>query len=126
MKSCIVVYDGVNILSFAKIYDIFARYEIEFVVIGFRSDAADEIGLRLPMHLNSESLYGYDIVAIPGGKGAEIWADDGIFLSWMKSSIESKDIVSLDNGSKIIDGAELNGHKFSSEEAMIEWIKNRV
>lgn len=126
MKSCIVVYDGINILSFAKIYDIFARCGIEFVVVGFRCDAADEIGIRLPMHTSSESLYGYDIVAIPGGKGAEIWADDGIFLSWMKSSAESKYIISLDNGDKILDSANLNGHKFNSDEAMIEWIKNKA
>ena len=57
MKSCIVVYDGINILSFAKIYDIFARCGIEFVVVGFRCDAAEEIGIRLPMHTSSESLY---------------------------------------------------------------------
>lgn len=126
MKSCIVVYDGINILSFAKIYDIFARCGIEFVVVGFRCDAADEIGIKLPMHTSSESLYGYDIVAIPGGKGAEIWADDGIFLSWMNSSSQSRDIISLDNGDLILDGAGLNGRKFGYEEALVEWIKNRA
>ncbi|ARR00861.1 DJ-1/PfpI family protein [Campylobacter porcelli] len=126
MKSCIVVYDGVNLLNFARIYDIFARCGIEFVVVGFRGDATDEMGISLPMHLSCESLYGYDIVAIPGGKGAEIWADDSIFLSWMKSSEESKYIISLDNGDKILDGAELNGYKFSSDEAILEWIKSKV
>lgn len=126
MKSAIIVYDGVNFLSFARIYDVFMRCGIDFVVIGFRGDARDEMGLALPMHLSSESLYGYDIVAIPGGSGADVWADDGIFLSWMKSSAESKYIISLDNGDKILDGANLNGHKFNSDEAMIEWIKNKA
>ena len=125
MRSCIIVHDGVNILDFARIYDIFVKCGIEFVVIGFRSDATDEMGLKLPMHISSESLYGYDIVAIPGGSGAEVWADDGIFVSWMRSSEESKDIISLNNGSKILDGAKLNGVKFSSSKAILEWIKSR-
>ena len=94
-------------------------------MIGFRGDATDEMGLKLPMHISSESLYGYDIVAIPGGSGAEVWADDGIFVSWMRSSEESKDIISLNNGSKILDGAKLNGVKFSSSKAILEWIKSR-
>ncbi|MBP3675694.1 MULTISPECIES: hypothetical protein [Campylobacter] len=126
MKSAIIVYDGVNFLSFARIYDVFMRCGIDFVVIGFRGDARDEMGLALPMHLSSESLYGYDIVAIPGGSGADVWADDGIFLSWMNSSSQSRDIISLDNGDLILDGAGLNGRKFGYEEALVEWIKNRA
>ena len=54
MKSAIIVYDGVNFLSFARIYDVFMRCGIDFVVIGFRGDARDEMGLALPMHLSSE------------------------------------------------------------------------
>ena len=125
MRSCIIVYDGVNILDFARIYDIFVKCGIEFAVIGFRGAPTDEMGLKLPMHISSESLYGYDIVAIPGGSGGEVWADDGIFVRWMRSSEESKDIISLNNGSKILDGARLNGVKFSSSKAILEWIKSR-
>ena len=124
MRSCIIVYDGVNILDFARIYDIFVKCGIEFVVIGFRglTSVSDPQVFITPTTKNKD---GYDIVAIPGGSGAEVWADDGIFVSWMRSSEESKDIISLNNGSKILDGAKLNGVKFSSSKAILEWIKSR-
>jgi hypothetical protein len=44
----------------------------------------------------------------------------------MNSSSQSRDIISLDNGDLILDGAGLNGRKFGYEEALVEWIKNRA
>ena len=87
MRSCIIVYDGVNILDFARIYDIFVKCGIEFVVIGFRGDATDEMGLKLPMHISSESLYGYDIVANAKDR-----------LSAYKERCEKKGLIGIPTG----------------------------
>lgn len=105
MKSCIVIYDRVNLLSFAKIYDVLVRSKIDFEVVALRSDVCDEKGLRLNPTRHSESLYGYNMVIVPDGTGALNLRYDDIFLSWIRSAGGTNLLVGLDLGVLILGGA---------------------
>lgn len=105
MKGCIILYDKVNLLSFAKIYDFFIKNELKFEVVSLRDELSDERGFRLLATKYAESLYGYDIVAFPDGIGALNLRYDDIFLSWIKSANKAKLKIGLDLGSLIMGGA---------------------
>lgn len=105
MKSCIVLYDRVNLLSFAKIYDFFTKNKLDFEVVSLSEVVLDERGFELRAERYSESLYAYDIVAIPSGIGALNLRYDDIFLSWIKSSLEANLKIGLDLGILLFAGA---------------------
>lgn len=105
MKSCIVLYDRVNLLSFAKIYDFFTKNKLDFEVVSLSEVVLDERGFELRAERHSESLYAYDIVAIPSGTGALNLRYDDIFLSWIKSGLEANLKIGLDLGILLFAGA---------------------
>ncbi|CUU84044.1 hypothetical protein FFA43_02115 [Campylobacter hyointestinalis subsp. hyointestinalis] len=105
MKSCIVLYDRVNLLSFAKIYDFFTKNKLGFEVVSLSEVVLDERGFELRAERHSESLYAYDIVAIPSGIGALNLRYDDIFLSWIKSGLEANLKIGLDLGILLFAGA---------------------
>ncbi|ALV24098.1 hypothetical protein CIG2463D_0498 [Campylobacter iguaniorum] len=105
MKCCIVIYDKVNLLSFAKIHDFFARKKLDFDVVSLRDSVVCEHEFRLFSPRHSESLYGYDIVALPDGMGALNLRYDDIFLSWIKSASNAKVKLAIDLGALIYAGA---------------------
>ena len=47
-------------------------------------------------YINTKNKDGYDIVAIPGGSGAEVWADDGIYpFIYLTSSFTETILLTL-------------------------------
>lgn len=112
MKTCLVLFDRVNLLSFARIYDLLKREKIAFDIVSFRDDCKDEFGLALPnASKHGESLLGYDVVVIPDGLGALNLRYDDIFLSWIKGAKDAKIKVGVDLGGLILGGAGLLGKK---------------
>lgn len=105
MKTCVVLYDKVNLLSFATIYDFLCKNGIKFETRSQREITKDEKGLNLFAQAHSESLYGFDVVFFPDGLGALNLRHDSIFLSWIRSSSEARYKISFDLGSVILGAA---------------------
>ncbi|AIR79764.1 hypothetical protein Q4Y15_000875 [Campylobacter fetus] len=107
MKSCIVLYDGISMLSFAKIYDFFIANSVDFEVASLREEITCEGSFKLNSPNYSQSLYGYDIVVFPDGTGALNLSYDDIFLSWIKSANDAKIKIAINRASLIIKEAGL-------------------
>lgn len=106
MKIAIVIYDRINLASFASAYDFFHLVDAVSVhTCAFKSDIVDEYGLHITPEISGESLYGYDGIVIPSGVGALSLRYDDIFLSWLRSASSAKLKLSLDLGALLFGGA---------------------
>lgn len=106
MKTAIVIYDKVNLLSFAQIWQMFpADLRSDVKICAFKSEIVDEHGLKISPQIYGESLYGYDCVIVPDGVGALGLRYDEIFLSWIKSSLSARVKISFDLGTLIFGAA---------------------
>lgn len=106
MKTAIVIYDKINLLSFAQIWQMFpADLRSNVKICAFKSEIADEHGLKISPEIYGESLYGYDCVIVPDGMGALGLRYDEIFLSWIKSASSTNLKIAFDLGALIYAGA---------------------
>lgn len=106
MKTAIVIYDKINLLSFAQIWQMFsADLRSNVKICAFKSEIVDEHGLKISPEIYGESLYGYDCVIVPDGMGALGLRYDEIFLSWIKSASSAKLKIAFDLGTLIYAGA---------------------
>ncbi|MFL1707215.1 DJ-1/PfpI family protein [Campylobacter sp. MOP7] len=106
MKTAIVIYDKINLLSFAQIWQMFpADLRSNVKICAFKSEIVDEHGLKISPEIYGESLYGYDCVIVPDGMGALGLRYDEIFLSWIKSASSTNLKIAFDLGALIYAGA---------------------
>ena len=106
MKVGILMFDRINLLSFAKIYDFLHKFEgFNIKTYALKPEIVDEFGVRLHPEIYAESLYGVDILVVPDGVGALGLRYDEIFLSWIKSSASAKFKIGFDLGVLILGGA---------------------
>ena len=106
MKVGILMFDKLNLLSFAKIYDFLHKFEnFNIKTYALKPEVVDEFGVRLHPEIYAESLYGVDILVVPDGVGALGLRYDEIFLSWVKSSASAKFKIGFDLGVLILGGA---------------------
>lgn len=106
MKTAIVIYDKINLLSFAQIWQMFpADLRSNVKICAFKSEIVDEHGLKISPEIYGESLYGYDCVIVPDGMGALGLRYDEIFLSWIKSASSANLKIAFDLGALIYAGA---------------------
>ncbi|QKF91850.1 DJ-1/PfpI family protein [Campylobacter sp. CCUG 57310] len=106
MKTAIVIYDKINLLSFAQIWQMFsADLRSNVKICAFKSEIVDEHGLKISPEIYGESLYGYDCVIVPDGMGALGLRYDEIFLSWIKSASSARHKIAFDLGALIYAGA---------------------
>ncbi|MBR8464539.1 hypothetical protein KDD93_08180 [Campylobacter sp. faydin G-24] len=105
-KVAILMYDKVNLQSFASIYAFLHGFDrVSVKCYAFKPEITDEFGLRLHPEIHSESLYGVDLLVVPDGIGALSLRYDEIFLSWVKSGFSAKVKIGLDLGSLVLGGA---------------------
>ena len=105
MKVGILMFDKINLLSFAKIYDFLHKFEgFNIKTYALKPEIVDEFGVRLHPEIYAESLYGVDILVVPDGVGALGLRYDEIFLSWIKSSASAKFKIGFDLGVLILGG----------------------
>ncbi|MDO5046123.1 hypothetical protein [Campylobacter sp.] len=106
MKTAIVIYDKINLLSLAQVWQMFpANLRSDVKICAFKSEIADEHGLKISPQIYGESLYGYDTIIIPNGLGTLTLRYDEIFLSWIKSASSAKLKIAFDLGALIYGAA---------------------
>lgn len=105
MKTCLVLYERVNLLSFSQIYDFLKKNKIDFKIVSFHSQTSDEYGYKINSDISNESLFGYEVVFLPNGLGALNLRYDDIFLSWIKTAKAAKMKIGVDLGNLILGGA---------------------
>lgn len=114
MTTCIVLYERVNLLSFAKVYDLLRRAKTPFDVVAMGEGVLDEHGFWLGAQVGGESLYGYDNIIIPDGLGALNARFDDVFLGWIKTAKGARRKIAVNLGSLVLGGAGfLSGKKAS-------------
>ncbi|ASM36575.1 hypothetical protein [Campylobacter sputorum] len=114
MKVAIIMYDKMSLLSFSQIYEFFKRTDIASLSVdccALKYEIIDEFGLKILPDIHSESLDGYDIVAVPSGIGAMSLRYDDIFLSWIRSARKANLKISCDMGAFIFGAARMLENK---------------
>lgn len=113
MKIAVVMYDKMNLVSFANIISYLHSFDnANIKTCAFKSEIFDEFGIRLHPDVYAESIYGADMIVVPDGIGALSLRYDEIFLSWIKSASSAKIKFGFDLGALILAGAGfLNGKK---------------
>nr|MBP3724052.1 hypothetical protein [Campylobacter sp.] len=124
MKTCLILYDRVNLLSFAQIYNLLKKSKIKFDIISFHPQTKDEYEYTINSDISNESLFGYEMIFLPDGLGALDLQYDDIFLSWIKTAKDAKIKVCVDLGSLILGGAGLlDGKKATVRGGYINTLK---
>lgn len=101
MKVCVIMYDKMNLSSFARIYEFFCKMKIPTFSVALRAEISDEFGVNIIPQIFAQSLDTYDIIAIPSGFGALDLIYDDIFLSWIKTATNAKIKITDDMGALI-------------------------
>lgn len=101
MKACVIMYNKMNLSSFARIYEFLHKIQIRTFSLALRAEILDEFGLKITPQIIGESLDKYDIVAIPSGFGALDLIYDDIFLAWIKTAFNAKIKITDDMGALI-------------------------
>ena len=105
MKTCILLYDKVNLLSFASVYELLNETKIPFKILALHGETYDEKGYKLLANEAGESLLSYEQIIIPDGLGALNLRHDDIFISWIKSSKNAKRKIALNLGNLLFGSA---------------------
>lgn len=106
MKTCIVAFNGVNLLNFAQIYDFLRQQDAQFDVVSF-GECKDEFGFHLPIAKVAQPLCDYENIVVPHGPGALDLQYDDIFLSWIKGAKNAKFKLGLGLGTIILRAAKI-------------------
>ncbi len=91
MKIALVLYDRLSYFEFFSFYNACLKAknldeDLILRVCSLKEEIKDENSLFIKPDTIGDSLDGYDLVFIPGGKGAKTLIYDDIFLSWLKSA----------------------------------------
>lgn len=110
MKIAFVLYDNLTMLDFVGFYDPLTRLQrflpdLKIVTCALKSEIKDSFGLKIKPQIVGESLYGYDGVFFPGGLGTRALMNDDIFISWVKSSRDSRLKISTCSGALLLGAA---------------------
>lgn len=112
MKAALVVFDGMTMLDFIGFYDVVTRLprmgfmpDFTWNVCALAPQVSDEQGLRLAADRVGETLEGYDLLYVPGGRGTRRLQHDAVFVDWVRSASEAQIKVSVCTGALLLGAA---------------------
>lgn len=123
MKIAFLLYDGFSTLDFASLYEpITALKKLDLVpglswdLCALTEKVMDSQGLGFAASSVRPALFDYDLVAIPGGAGAEAMLADDALLEWLKDLRSQAWIASVGKGSLLLAAAGLlQGKRVAAE-----------
>jgi putative intracellular protease/amidase len=98
MKIAFIIYDGMTTLDFVGAYEPLTKLKtmnldqcLKWDICSFnRGVVKDQVGLKILANKLGNSLGGYDAVIVPGGPGSRKLLSNERFISWIKTSKDSK------------------------------------
>jgi imidazoleglycerol-phosphate dehydratase len=114
MKIAFLLYDGFSTLDFASLYEPITALktldlvpELSWDLCALTQKVLDSQGLDFKASSVRPALYDYDLVAVPGGAGAEEMLADDQFLEWLKDLTSQAWIASVGKGTLLLAAAGL-------------------
>lgn len=119
MKIAYIVFNGINWLDLAGVYEPISklksagyRPDLEWDICAWTPDAADEGGLKVVPTLVGNDLSSYDAIIVPGGRGTRALMQDEGFLQWLRTAANVPLKISVCTGSLLLGAAGfLQGRK---------------
>jgi len=126
-----VIYDGMTSLDFVGVYDPVTRLktmgfwpELTWDLCSFTESVSDTTNLKFAPNKVAKSLGDYDMVVVPGGRGADVLIHDEAFIEWLRTASSSKLKVSVCSGSLLLGAAGfLKGKKATTHPSDFNELK---
>jgi cyclohexyl-isocyanide hydratase len=112
MKMAFVIFDGMTSLDFfgfvspvTHLQSMDLLPDLEWEVCARTAEVRDDRGLTIGAGRVVDSLAGYDLVFLPGGRIARTLKDDANFIDWLRTARDCRYKVAVCTGSLLLGAA---------------------
>lgn len=112
MRTAFVIFDRMTALDFVGVYDPLSRLrsmdvlpDFEWRVCAPTEFVTDDRGLRFQADSVGETLDGFDLVVVPGGKGTRTLQHDTAFIQWLQTAKSASLKASVCTGALLLGAA---------------------
>jgi transcriptional regulator GlxA family with amidase domain len=112
MKVAFMIFDGMTALDFIGFYEPVTQLktmnflpDLEWEVCSRTAEVHDDKGLTIWASRIEETLEGYDLIFLPGGRVVRTLKDDASFIEWIRSARSCRYKVSVCTGALILGAA---------------------
>lgn len=112
MKVAFIIFDGMTALDFIGFYEPVTRLksmaflpDLEWKVCSRTAEVHDDKGLTIGASRIEETLEGYDLIFLPGGRATRTLKDDASFIEWIRSARSCRYKISVCTGALILGAA---------------------